>query len=151
MASWRSLWTCAAATLASVSAPSGAAAESNHQLTVQITGIRNADGQVAVALFNSGRDFPEQAGAHAGQLTPARKGTVSVTFKNLRPGIYAVAVLHDENKNGKMDFNLVGMPTEGYGFSNDASAPFGPPSFDEAAFKLKVENGQISIAAKYFL
>jgi len=75
---------------------------------------------------------------------------VSVTFSDLRPGVYAVAVLHDENENSKMDFNLLGMPLEGYGFSNDASALFGPPSFKDAAFTLKARPSAVSIKTRYF-
>jgi uncharacterized protein (DUF2141 family) len=73
-----------------------------------------------------------------------------VSFGSLRPGTYAVAVLHDENENGKMDFNFLGMPLEGYGFSNDASALFGPPSFANAAFRLLPRSSALTISARYF-
>jgi uncharacterized protein (DUF2141 family) len=59
-------------------------------------------------------------------------------------------VLHDENENSKMDFNFLGMPLEGYGFSNDASGTFGPPSFEDAAFRLKARPSAVSIKARYF-
>ena len=63
---------------------------------------------------------------------------------------YAVAVLHDENDNAKMDFNFLGMPLEGYGFSNDASALFGPPSFSAAAFRLTARASHVSVKIRYF-
>lgn len=119
-------------------------------LKVRITGLNNDKGKVAVALFASAADFPEQERALLGELTPITNKTAQVTFRNLRPGLYAIAVLHDENQNSKMDFNFLGMPLEGYGFSNDASAMFGPPSFADAAFKLKPRPSAVSIKMRYF-
>ena len=120
------------------------------QLRVRITGLNNDKGRVAVALFASASDFPKQERALLGELTPIANKTAQVTFRNLRPGLYALAVLHDENQNSKMDFNFLGMPLEGYGFSNDASAMFGPPSFADAAFKLKARPSAVSIKMRYF-
>ena len=62
------------------------------------------------------------------------------TFENIPAGSYAVAVLHDENKNEKMDFNLVGIPKEAYGFSNNAKGFMAPPKFSDAAIRL--QNGE---------
>lgn len=122
-----------------------------HRLAVKVKGLRNDRGNVAVALFDSAKAFPDQARAVTGKVVAPSKGEALVIFEGLSPGLYAVAVLHDENANGKMDFNLIGIPTEGYGFSNDASAPFGPPSFEAAAFRLRVDAGEIAITAKYLL
>lgn len=120
------------------------------QLKVRITGLNSNKGNVAVALFNSAADFPKQERAFLGEVTQITKKAASVTFRNLRPGLYAIAVLHDENQNAKMDFNFLGMPLEGYGFSNDASAMFGPPDFADAAFKLKPRPSAVSIKIRYF-
>ena len=59
-----------------------------------------------------------------------------ITIKNLKPGKYAVRYYHDENLNGKMDTNLVGKPTEGYGFSNNVIGKFGPPPFEKWLFEI---------------
>jgi uncharacterized protein (DUF2141 family) len=126
------------------------AASAGFSLTVRISRVENDKGRVAVALFASSRDFPDQKRASAGKLTRVSDGRASVTFTNLRPGVYAVAVLHDENENSKMDFNFLGMPLEGYGFSNDASAPFGPPSFAAAAFTLGPRNSFVPVKMRYF-
>jgi uncharacterized protein (DUF2141 family) len=120
-------------------------------LTVRVSQLRNERGRVAVAVFASASDFPDQKRALAGQLAKIEKGRASVKFTGLKPGLYAVAVLHDENENDKMDFNFLGMPLEGYGFSNDASAAFGPPSFEAAAFKLSPRASYIAVKARYFL
>lgn len=119
-------------------------------LTVRVNGLSSDRGRVAVALFASAKAFPDQKQALAGQLAKIEKGRAAVRFAGLSPGIYAVAVLHDENQNSKMDFNFLGMPLEGYGFSNDASAPFGPPSFQSAAFELKPRNSFVPVRVRYF-
>lgn len=119
-------------------------------LSVEVTQLRNDEGRVAVALFDSADDFPKQERAFAGKVTSIRDRRAVVRFEGLRPGIYAVAVLHDENANSKMDFNFVGIPLEGYGFSNDASAPFGPPSFEDAAFRLKARPSALPVRIRYF-
>jgi uncharacterized protein (DUF2141 family) len=119
-------------------------------LTVRIHGLSNDRGGVAVALFAAAEAFPDQKKALAGQLAKIEKGRARVRFAGLRPGVYAVAVLHDENENSKMDFNFLGMPLEGYGFSNDASAPFGPPSFEQASFELRPRDSFITLRMRYF-
>lgn len=119
-------------------------------LTVRVNGLNNDRGRVAVALFASSEAFPDQKRALAGQLAKIEKGRAVVRFAGLSPGLYAVAVLHDENENAKMDFNFLGMPLEGYGFSNDASAPFGPPSFEDAAFQLKPRDSFVPVRVRYF-
>jgi uncharacterized protein (DUF2141 family) len=127
-----------------------AAAGSPTTLTVKVTGLRNDQGRLAVALFSSAAAFPRQETALRGQMAAIAGGHAAVTFHDLPPGTYAVAVLHDENSNQKMDFNFLGMPLEGYGFSNDAAAFFGPPSFASAAFRLLPRPSTVSIRARYF-
>jgi uncharacterized protein (DUF2141 family) len=119
-------------------------------LTVSLTDVRNDEGRLAVALFASEGDFPRQERALRGQLLPIEGGRATVTFADLEPGVYAIAVLHDENSNSKMDFNFLGIPLEGYGFSNDAPVSFGPPSFKAAAFKLVARRSRSSIRLRYF-
>ncbi len=62
------------------------------------------------------------------------------SFDNLPVGTYAIAIFHDSNNNKKLDKNWVGIPKEGYGFSNNVFGTFGPPSFQEASFKVKANN-----------
>lgn len=63
-------------------------------------------------------------------------------------GDYGIAALHDENKNGKMDKNLLGMPLEPYGFSNNQRVNFGPPKWEKAKFAVKNSTTEISIEVK---
>ncbi len=60
-----------------------------------------------------------------------------ITIPYLKAGKYAVRYYHDENMNGKMETNLVGKPTEGYGFSNNVTGKFGPPEFEKWLFEIK--------------
>jgi uncharacterized protein (DUF2141 family) len=144
-------WALAGEATPPANASSSSAQDAGFSLNVRVRGLRNERGRVAVALFASERDFPDQKRALAGRVTKIEGGRAAVTFTGLKPGVYAVAVLHDENDNAKMDFNFLGMPTEGYGFSNDASAPFGPPSFAAAAFRLSPRPSYIAIEARYLL
>jgi uncharacterized protein (DUF2141 family) len=124
--------------------------EASTNLVVSVKGLRNDTGQVAVALFKSGKGFPDQKRALKGQVVAISHKQARLRFRNLAPGTYALAVLHDENKNDEMDFNLLGMPLEGYGFSNDASAMFGPPSFDEAKFTVGQDDARHTVHIRYF-
>jgi uncharacterized protein (DUF2141 family) len=127
-----------------------AGSEATVSLSVRLSEFRSAEGRVAVALFDTEGSFPDQKKALRGKTVRIDGTTAFVRFDGLKPGVYAVAVLHDENSNDKMDFNLVGMPLEGFGFSNDAKVWLGPPSFDSAAFRLKERGGQIRIKVRYF-
>lgn len=112
-----------------------AAQVSAADFTIEIRGVRSADGQVYVAVHGpaSKATFPSGNGAVAGDRQPAHVGALRFVVNDLSPGRYAVTAFHDENDNGELDTNLLGIPTEGYGFGNDASATFGPPKFEAAA------------------
>jgi uncharacterized protein (DUF2141 family) len=101
-----------------------------------------------IALYDSEAAFSKR-GDGPGLRLPAHKGAVTGVFADLPAGNYAVAVFHDENGNGKLDANLLGMPTEGYGFSNDAHGNFGPPGFADAKIALDGSNRTITIHLDY--
>jgi uncharacterized protein (DUF2141 family) len=127
-------------------------APSAGSVQVQITGLRSSKGAVLISIFNNAKDFPENANGAVGKTKVSIvNGVVTHTFSDMPYGTYAIALLHDENNNLKMDFNIVGMPKEGYGFSNDAKVRLGPPSFEDAAFKLDATNKVIRIKCSYFL
>lgn len=124
------------------------AGEPGH-LTVRMHGMRNSDGQVLCALFNGATGFPDGEKAVKGDRSRVAEGQAACRFKSLEPGTYAVAVFHDEDGDGQMD-SLLGIPTEGFGFSNNAKpGMFGPPSFDEAAFKMGSGQRAVSIRMLY--
>ena len=122
-------------------------------VTVTATGLRNGDGVVRACMTSVEAHFPKcrgVAGAHA-EAVSARKGSVTFTFRGVEPGHYAIALLHDENANGKADRALGMMPKEGFGFSRDAKVRMGPPSFSDAAIDIAAEDRRIAIRMRYML
>jgi len=93
-------------------------------------------GTVDCALFDAPKGFPVDV-LHSAMRVMVMKVPSSKArcdFEGIPPGTYALVVLHDENMNGKVDTNWIGIPKEGYGFSNDAKASFSAPSFQDASF-----------------
>jgi len=104
----------------------------NVSLEVKVSGFPSNKGQAYVALFNSSETFPRYGKQLNGKIVEIDQLKCKVTFTNLSPGSYAIAVYHDVNKNDKLDKNVLGMPTESYGFSNNARATFSAPSYQNA-------------------
>jgi uncharacterized protein (DUF2141 family) len=113
-----------------VAAGSGAPA-SAESLTVHLKNVRSAKGTVQLDLYTADRK-------HAGKKRiVARPGDILVQFDDIPAGVYGVYVYHDENGNGKLDTGgMLRLPIEGYAFSNDASAAFGPPSIKDLSVML---------------
>jgi len=101
-------------------------------LTITVKGVRSADGAVFLAVYDSDKSFMKVPQAKTTRRMNASKGDLKIVIHDLPPGNYAIASYHDENGNGKLDTNALGIPEEGYGFSNDARGMFGPPKFSEA-------------------
>jgi len=119
-------------------------------IRVEINGVRNDKGQMLCALFTSPKDFPkngDKAIAHA--KSAISHGHAVCEFPAVAPGKYAVSVFHDENSNGKMDTNFMGIPREGVGASNNARGHMGPPKFDDAAFQYAGGKLDLTITIAY--
>jgi len=102
---------------------------------VEVVDLHNDIGQVGYSVYSSAAGFPtDQSKALHSTLTPIKDKKATCDFSSLPVGRYAIAVTHDENSNGKLDRNFMGIPKEGVGASNDAKASMGPPKFDDAAF-----------------
>jgi|GEM_PF-153970 len=118
-------------------------------ITVHMRGFRNDKGWARVALFHSPRGFPNDTEfAWSTGSIRIRSGRSSLVFLGVPPGVYAIGVLHDENENGTMDTNRLGVPREGYGASNDARGKWGPPAFDQAAFEVRRDGLNLTISIK---
>lgn len=118
---------------------------------VKILNIRNRNGTVDCALFDSPEGFPREF-LHSAQnvmVIKIRRTEARCDFEAIPPGTYALAVIHDENSNGRLDSNPLGVPTEGYGFSNDATALFGTPSFSDASFSYNGQSLDMTISLHY--
>lgn len=107
-------------------------------LTVTIKGLRSDKGLVSICLFSGPSKFPDcSAAPRARQRTiPAAELRKPVVFSGLERGVFAIAALHDENANGRLDTNLIGIPREGIAVSNNRMPKFSAPSFEDAAFQL---------------
>jgi uncharacterized protein (DUF2141 family) len=116
-------------------------------LSVTVTSIKNTKGQLIACLWKEKSSFP----TCAKNKSVVRKklaisgGTMTVSFPNVAPGTYAVTVEHDEDSDGKLKTNIIGMPKEGVGVSNN---PGGIPSWSKALVKVS-GNGAISVKMRY--
>jgi uncharacterized protein (DUF2141 family) len=127
------LCTLAIAGLAATAARSDG--PTSNEIRVEVVGLRSDKGTVDCLLFSSADGFPGDAAKAAGKMKAIiEHGRAACTFDEPRAGTYAVAFIHDENENGKLDTNFLGIPSEGIGASNDAKATFGPPKWDDAKF-----------------
>ena len=118
---------------------------------VTILNIRNSTGTIDCALFDSPAGFPIEVlrSATNVMVIKIRDTQARCDFLDIPPGTYALAVIHDENMNGELDTNWMGIPKEGYGFSNDAKALLGPPSFSEARFRYDGQDMELTISLHY--
>ena len=124
--------------LSSIVPTVAAAAEAATSVRVEVTGLRNTTGQVGCLLFNAPEGFPtDHARAYREVAAPIKGAQASCDFKDTPPGTYALIVLHDENMNGKMDKNFLGIPTEGYVASNNVRPAMSAPKFKESSFSVK--------------
>ena len=121
-------------------------------IKVDVVGLHSNDGEVYCALYSSADGFPDGF-AKAASTTKAgiTNEQAACEFRAIAPGDYAISVYQDENSNGKLDRNFVGMPKEGVGASNDAKGSFGPPKFADARFSYKGGTQELTIHMRYLL
>ena len=121
-------------------------------LTIAITQLRNQKGQVCVKLFSDRRSFP--SGDDKGipvQCVQITGIPLTVTFKNIPLGSYAVSLFHDENGDRTINRNGIGIPLEGFGFSRNPVIRAAPPKFGDAAILVFGQNTNIQIQMTYYL
>ncbi len=118
---------------------------------VKILDIRNSTGSVACALFESSEGFPNKFLRYATNIAmiKIRNTEARCDFLDIPPGTYALAVIHDENMDGELATNWLGLPKEGYGFSNDAKAMMSAPSFEDASFPYGGQTLAMTITLNY--
>lgn len=115
-------------------------------ITVEVSGIESAEGHVSIGLFADKAGFPDKGGEFRGANVKVAGKVVVYTFQGLLPGTYAIAVFHDINSNSRIDKNPLGIPTEGYAFSNNVFGIFGTaPEFRAASIEL---DGDMTIEIK---
>lgn len=122
------------------------------EVVITVTDLRSTKGVVRACMTTRADIFPKcikDPSAHR-TVVPAAQ-TVTIRFTGVKPGEYAVALLHDENDNGKADRAMGMMPKEGYGFSRDAPVKMAPPKFRDAVFTQGEATTRMTIRMRYFL
>ena len=109
------------------------------KIIVTIVGFENNEGDCRFAINNSEELHEREDTVFIGLILPIKNDTVVVEIDSLNYGWYAIKVLEDENRNAELDTDFLGIPSERYGYSNDASGWFGPPSWEKAKFLLNQE------------
>ena len=131
-------------------------------ITVEIEGLRSEDGTIMLGLYDMAEAFDmalkhyeqpdgfiKDTGRVLGAAIRVDTGIVHSTLTGLKPGRYAVILFHDENQDGRLDKNLLGIPVEGFGFSNNVIGFLGPPSFEDAAITLGAEPVTTRVELQY--
>lgn len=122
-----------------------------HSLGVDIKGLHSTKGSVYLSLFRSEAGFPDQAelAFKKGKILRLEAASASYTFTDLPSGHYAVSAYHDEDGDGRVKKNTLGIPLEGTAASNDAKGKLGPPKFIDAKFRIDGDK-RISVTMRYF-
>ena len=118
-------------------------------LTVTFSGVRSDKGKFSVALFREKDGWPDGKAFREVDIEP-KVGDITTVFKDVPPGHYAISAFHDENGNGKFDSNFIGMPKEGFCFSNDAQPGLAAPSFKESSFEVGNGPATTTIHVQYW-
>lgn len=121
-------------------------AQEKGDLKVTITNIESNEGKIRAVLFKGKNGFPdEKEKAFRSASVDAQTGKSTLIFENIPFGEYAISLLHDKNGNGKMDFNFIGYPQEGYGISNNKNPGLSMPKYEDAHFTHQTNPNRILI------
>jgi uncharacterized protein (DUF2141 family) len=116
-------------------------------LKVTISNIQEDKGNIRLGLYKDAATFPITGKQYKGYEFAVKNHKASIEIHHIPPGKYAIAVLHDVNSNQKMDKNILGIPLEPYGFSNNARATFSAPTFESASFQ---HDGSTNLTIKVY-
>ncbi|MCU0450258.1 MAG: DUF2141 domain-containing protein [Bernardetiaceae bacterium] len=125
-------------------------AQATGKLVVEVNGLRNDKGEVLISLFKGKDGFPgkaDKAVQKAKAIITGKKAVI--TFNNVPPGEYALSLMHDEDGDGKLATNMLGIPKEGYAASNNAKNSFGPPKYEDAKFNLEGSEKKLQVNMNY--
>ncbi len=118
------------------------------KLIVRFDGIKTNEGKIKIALCNSFENYKMDDKPFIGKDIIVTQKYITVEFLDLPFGEYAVKAFHDEDADDDLDTNFLGIPTEDYGFSNNARGTFGQPSWKDAKFLFNTENQTMEIRLK---
>lgn len=109
--------------------------DAGQDVHINIENLNSNEGKVYISIYRDESSFLDKG--FKGDVIDIKDKSSKHVFKNIQPGIYAVSFFHDENDNGKMDTNFLGIPKEDYGCSNNARGTLGPPKWEDARFEVK--------------
>jgi uncharacterized protein (DUF2141 family) len=119
-------------------------------MLVQVHGVRSGSGMLVAVLYGDKPELFLKKGARvARERAPARPGSVALCLEAPGPGSYAVAVYHDENDNRRFDRAWTGLPTEGFGVSNNPRPVLRPPTYGESAIQVGPGHRIVNIDLRY--
>ncbi|MFN4763840.1 DUF2141 domain-containing protein [Gillisia sp. Q332] len=104
-------------------------------IEVEVTNFKSNKGAAYIGLYNAENSFLENE--YKGQVVEIKNKKAVLIFNDIPEGTYAVSVFHDEDDNGKLTTNFLGIPKESYGASNNAKGIFGPPKWENAKFEVR--------------
>ncbi len=127
--------------------------EKTSSLTVDFDNIRNNEGQLYIFIYSYENQYPENPYLHFSIDKSKRNSSGTLKFRIpdfLEKGNYAISVIDDENKNDDLDLFL-GLPMEGYAFSNDVVPFFSMPDYEDLLFEVNQKHQSIKITLQYLL
>lgn len=119
---------------------------------VSVDNLRSSKGSIVVSIFKNEKSFQQEIPDYEKSFSKKeiKKGKFNTTLL-LPPGTYGIAILDDENQDRKMNYDFLGIPKEGYGFSNFEHTGYSKPKFSNFAFKLnKGKKTLKGIKLRYF-
>ncbi|OQX83966.1 hypothetical protein B6D60_09885 [candidate division KSB1 bacterium 4484_87] len=114
-------------------------------LTVIVSGLKNNKGDVKIGLFKTKESYDGKKNKFKGAIRRIKNRMTKWEVKKIPFGEYAIKAFHDEDGDDEIDTNFLGMPTESFGFSNNARAFFGPPDFEKAKFLFNADSMRIEV------
>ncbi|MAQ70252.1 MAG: hypothetical protein CMD23_04070 [Flavobacteriales bacterium] len=113
-------------------------------IQLEVSGLNNTNGQLAIAIFDNADSFEDENNTYKDSTVIITDNAMIVLIENVNPGTYAISIFHDENENEELDVNWLGMPIEGFGFSNNPSIGFSAPQYEDCNFTIE-ENQTLGV------
>jgi len=119
-------------------------------LTIKISGIENTNGKLSLAFFTCEQEYKSEKPKISRSISKQnlQNGTITIEYRDIPQGRYGIAVLDDENQNGKMDYSFF-VPVEGFGFSNYSQTGLSKPNYNNFCFTLGSNSKTIIIKMRY--
>lgn len=123
-------------------------AEETGTLSIEINNIKSSSGMVWIGIYNSPKSFLVKEKAIIEGIQIHKEGSLTIEIPGLKFGQYAIAIFHDENNNGEMDRNLLGIPSEPFAFSKKPKSKWRLPKFEEVKFSFDQHDQKLSARLK---